>query len=200
MKLFIVLCFITLEICASPGSSRNGKHKSKNVISASQPFFPVSSLSGMIREMTTDIGIENIGKAASEYNGTTWMERCCGMKIQDYSKVFKRFNGSPVNPQDEGFFSFLNPIIQRVNSVIDDFDAVYPDHFFMRLAFDDIGALEKIGDELKRRCDNNPEMSDIAKEFIQRVCIDIHTTICKLKGADGPHEPVVVHQQGYDDQ
>ncbi|XP_031621965.1 uncharacterized protein LOC116339993 [Contarinia nasturtii] len=196
MKLFIIFAIVSLALRTSE-SSGNSKRasSSKTSISLSLSFLPTSTLSGKIDEITADLNIENLRQAADEYKGATWMKKCCGEQIEHYSSFFKKVAKSPPNYSQTGF-SFLNPILGKVNEMIDEFNNNFVQVLLPELIVEE---LEKFADTINGFY-RNKDISEAAKDCIQRVCIDIHTTICKLKGAHGPHQPIVYRQLGYAQQ
>ncbi|XP_031632017.1 uncharacterized protein LOC116346226 [Contarinia nasturtii] len=133
MKLFIIFAIVSLALRTSE-SSGNSKRasSSKTSISLSLSFLPTSTLSGKINDITADLNIENVRQAADEYKGTTWMKKCCGEQIKDYSSFFKKVAKSPPKYPQTGV-SFLNPIFGKVNDIISNFNIQYPDDIYVLL-------------------------------------------------------------------
>ncbi|XP_031621525.1 uncharacterized protein LOC116339653 [Contarinia nasturtii] len=203
MKLFIILSFTLLilhDVSTMLNKSSRSNHKNKASITASLPvslwsLIPMSSLSGIVRMIQANINSENVRQAAIQYKGTTWMERCCGMQGTNYTNMFKQFQKtSPKYPENDENIDFLMDIIESVNNMISVFELHYnADHdhgYLLNWLVNDVNDLEKHADKLKKLHDSRG-ISKILKELIQRVCVDIHTNICWLKGSKDEHKPII---------
>ncbi|XP_031636246.1 uncharacterized protein LOC116349109 [Contarinia nasturtii] len=196
MKFIIVLCVVALALVAS--AMKSGSSRKKSIVvpmpSSLSSVVSMSPLSGLIRMVDANINPENVREAATKYKGTTWMKKCCGVHVINYGNMIKQLKSTI--PKKDDNFSFLNDVIESVNGTVEHFTTLYNgDEYAENWLNFDVREMEKNADEL-RELFNNTNLSKTAKEMIERICIDIHTVVCWLKGSRGPYPPMILPNMG----
>ncbi|XP_031628633.1 uncharacterized protein LOC116344294 [Contarinia nasturtii] len=114
--------------------------------------------------------------------GSLWLEKCCGMKGSDYSKSVRSIADNFAAHQEQfALYDILGPL----NDVFKGFvlgHKIAPDYVYSNSQYK---AAVKLFDtaavQLKAEHDKMSTLLD-TKRVIEKVCVDLHTNMCYLKG------------------
>ncbi|XP_031620004.1 uncharacterized protein LOC116338714 [Contarinia nasturtii] len=204
MRFIVVLSILVLTlafILAHPNKRQNKATSSRLITMPLATFFPSrNSTSGVIHMIQSDIHPANMHPAIHEFKGSTWMERCCGLK-GDYPSLMQQIKDTEIKfsfnciDMSKRFYeiccSDLKEIIAFVNDLFQGIENDIDDHLYIRddTYAEDIKDIHKYGDELKQIHDSM-KTSQYTKHMIEKICVDMHTNVWLMASALGENVPL----------
>ncbi|XP_031639038.1 uncharacterized protein LOC116351134 [Contarinia nasturtii] len=183
MKVFICLGIIAIAIISAVSMGASSSKKASCCCSNPLELLPslMVSVSERLRSIETPAPDINICEAATEIDGANWIKHCTG-KIVDYIEMVNRVKNSQTNYLSD---PALEGIIKRATATFKNFDEIHngkPQNGCKTNRFTyvyKVNIMEN-GEQL-RKLYKNKETNAATKEMIEKVAIDMHVNLCKMK-------------------